>query len=169
MDHSDQGLTRQLSVSLLGSLQPCLWTWTPKRYRPLHKALVRPKENRASASHAQAQSSGQRKRADQKAKRRATDQQGVRAMVAGVLEHQGIEAEDWEPRCGFPLFPCTGGCDSNREDDRKNSATAPRSYGHPERLPSIDIQCSSRLAVNGLQADRQHITIASAWKTNRAS
>ncbi len=59
-------------------------------------AAVRPKENRVSASHAQAQSSGQRKRADQKAKRRATDQQGVRAMVAGVLERQGVEPEDWE-------------------------------------------------------------------------
>ncbi len=33
----------------------------------------------------------------------------------------------------------------------------------------MDIQCSSKLAVNGLQADRQHITIDSAWKTNRAS
>ncbi len=59
-------------------------------------AAVRPKENRASASHAQAQLAGQRKRADQKAKQRATDQQGVRAIAANVLEHQGIEREDWE-------------------------------------------------------------------------
>ncbi len=59
-------------------------------------AAVRPKEKRASALHAQAQSAGQRKRADQKAKPRATDQQGVRDMVANVLERQGIEREDWE-------------------------------------------------------------------------
>ncbi len=59
-------------------------------------AAVRPKENRASASHAQAQSSGQRKHGDQKTKQRATDQQGVRAMAAGVLERQGVEPEDWE-------------------------------------------------------------------------
>ncbi len=59
-------------------------------------AAVRPKENRASASHAQSQSSGQRKRADQKAKQRATDQQGVRAIVANVFERQGVEPEDWE-------------------------------------------------------------------------
>ena len=61
---------------------------------------VRPKENRAGASHAQAQSSGQRKRADQKTKQRATDQQGVCTIVASVLEHQGIEPEDWEKSQG---------------------------------------------------------------------
>ncbi len=51
-------------------------------------AAVRPKENRASASHAPTQSPGQCKR--------ATDQQGIRAIVANVLECQGIEPEDWE-------------------------------------------------------------------------
>ncbi len=59
-------------------------------------AAVRPKENRASASHAQAQSTGQRKRADQKAKQRTTDQQGIHAIFANVLERQGVEQEDWE-------------------------------------------------------------------------
>ncbi len=49
-----------------------------------------------NASRAHVQSAGQRKRADQKAKQRATDQQGVRAIVANVLERQGIEPEDWE-------------------------------------------------------------------------
>ncbi len=57
---------------------------------------VRPKENGVSASHTQAQSSGQHECADQKAKQRATDQQGIRAMVAGVLERQGVDPEDWE-------------------------------------------------------------------------
>ncbi len=75
-------------------------------------ATVRPKENRASASHAQAQSAGQCKRADQKAKQRATDQQGIRAIVANVLERQGIEWEDWERSQGTdyrvdPLRPPT--------------------------------------------------------------
>ena len=59
-------------------------------------AAVHPKENRASASHAQVQSTDQRKHADQKTRQRATDQQGVRAMVANVLKRQGIEREDWE-------------------------------------------------------------------------
>ncbi len=59
-------------------------------------AAVHPKEKRVSASHAQAQSTGQRKRADQKAKQRATDQQGVCAIVANVLERQRVEREDWE-------------------------------------------------------------------------
>ncbi len=73
---------------------------------------VRPKENRASASHAQAQSYGQRKHADQKAKQRATDQQGVRTIVANVLERQGVELEDWERSQGTnyrvdPLRPPT--------------------------------------------------------------
>ncbi len=45
---------------------------------------------------AQVQSAGQRKRADQKAKQHATDQQGVRAIVANVLKRQGVEPEDWE-------------------------------------------------------------------------
>ena len=73
---------------------------------------VRPKENRASASHAQAQSYGQRKHADQKAKQRATDQQGVRTIVANVFERQGVEPEDWERSQGMsyrvaPLRPPT--------------------------------------------------------------
>ncbi len=59
-------------------------------------AAVRPKEKGASASHAQTQPTGPRKRTERKAKQRATDQQGVRAMVANVLECQGIEREDWE-------------------------------------------------------------------------
>ncbi len=33
---------------------------------------------------------------DQKVKPNATDQQGVRDIVANVLERQGIEREDWE-------------------------------------------------------------------------
>ncbi len=74
--------------------------------------VVRPKEPRVSNSHAQAQPSGQRKRGDQKAKQRATDQQGVHAMVAGVLERQGVEPEDWEnsQRIDYrvdPLLPPT--------------------------------------------------------------
>ncbi len=69
-------------------------------------------EYRASASHAPTQSSGQRKRADQKAKQRATDQQGVHAIVANVLERQGIEPENWERSQGMdyrvdPLRPPT--------------------------------------------------------------
>ena len=75
-------------------------------------AAVHPKDIGASASHAQARPTGQRKRADQKAKQRATDQQGVRSMVANVLERQGIEREDWEQPQGTnyrvePLRPPT--------------------------------------------------------------
>ncbi len=75
-------------------------------------AAVRPKDKGASASHTQARPTGQRKRADQKAKQRATDQQGVRAMVANVPERQGIEQEDWEQSQGMdyrvePLRPPT--------------------------------------------------------------
>ncbi len=71
---------------------------------------VRPKEYGANASHAHVQSAGQRKRADQKAKQHATDQQGTRAMVVNVLERQGIEPEDWEKSQGKnyrvnPLMP----------------------------------------------------------------
>ena len=73
---------------------------------------VRPKDKGASASHAQARPTGQRKRADQKAKQRATDQQGVCAMVANVLEYQGVAQEDWEQSQGMnyrvePLRPPT--------------------------------------------------------------
>ncbi len=73
---------------------------------------VHPKEKGVSASHAQAQPASQRKRADQKAKEHATDQQGVHAMVANVLEHQGIEQKDWEQSQGTdyrvePLRPPT--------------------------------------------------------------
>ncbi len=75
-------------------------------------AAVRPKEYRASASHAPTQSSGQCKRADQKAKQHATDQQGVRTIVANVLERQGVEPENWERSQGTnyrvdPLRPPT--------------------------------------------------------------
>ncbi len=49
-------------------------------------AVVRPKEHRADTSHAPTQPSDQRQRAGQKAKQRATDQQGVHEMVANVLE-----------------------------------------------------------------------------------
>ncbi len=64
-------------------------------------AAVRPKVKGASASHAQAQSTGQCQRADQKTKQHATDQQGVRAMVANVLECQGVEQEEWEQSQGL--------------------------------------------------------------------
>ncbi len=73
---------------------------------------VCPKEKGASASHAQAQPTSQRKRADQKARQCAPDQQGVHAMVANVHERQGIEQEDWEQSQGMdyrvePLRPPT--------------------------------------------------------------
>ncbi len=75
-------------------------------------AAVRPKEYGANASCAHVQSAGQCKRADQKAKQRATDQQGIRAIVANVLERQGVELEDWEKSQGTnyrvdPLMPPT--------------------------------------------------------------
>ncbi len=75
-------------------------------------AAVHPKEYGANASCAYVQSAGQCKRADQKAKQCATDQQGVRAMVANVLERQGVEPEDWEKFQGTnyrvdPLMPPT--------------------------------------------------------------
>ncbi len=75
-------------------------------------ATVCPNEKGASASHTQAQPAGQCKCIDQKAKQRATDQQGVRAMVANVLERQGIEQENWEQSQGTdyrvePLRPPT--------------------------------------------------------------
>ncbi len=75
-------------------------------------AAVRPKNKGASASLAWDQPDGLRKRADQKAKQCATDQQGVRAMVTNVLEHQGVEQEDWEQSQGTnylvePLRPPT--------------------------------------------------------------
>ncbi len=59
-------------------------------------AVVHPKEKGASALHTQAQPTGQCKCADQKGKQRATDQQGVCAMVANVMERQGVEQENWE-------------------------------------------------------------------------
>ncbi len=75
-------------------------------------AALRPKEYGASASRAHVQSAGQRKRVDQKAKSRDTDQQSVRAMVAGIMERQGVEWEDWEQSQGTdyrvdPLRPPT--------------------------------------------------------------
>ncbi len=59
-------------------------------------AAVRPEERRADASHTPTQPSDQCQRAGQKAKQRATDQQGIRAMVANALKRQGVEPEDWE-------------------------------------------------------------------------
>ncbi len=53
-----------------------------------------PKTKGASASQAQSQSTGLHQRADSKTKQRATDQQGVHAMVAYVMEHHGINQED---------------------------------------------------------------------------
>ncbi len=75
-------------------------------------AAVRPKDKGTGALHAQAQPTGQRQHADQKTKQRATDQQGVRAMVANVLECQGFEQENWEQSQGTdyrvePLRPPT--------------------------------------------------------------
>ncbi len=61
---------------------------------------VRPKEKGTGASHAHARPTGSHQCADQTAKQRATDQQGVRAMVANVLERQGVEQEDWEQSQG---------------------------------------------------------------------
>ncbi len=75
-------------------------------------AVVHPKDKGVSASLARAQPAGPRKCADQKAKQRGTNQQGIRAMVANVLERQGIEREDWEQSQGTnyrvePLRPPT--------------------------------------------------------------
>ncbi len=66
-------------------------------------AAVRPKMKGANASQAEAQSTGQRQRAGSKTKQRATDQQGVRAMVVNVLECHGIDQEDWEQSQGAGL------------------------------------------------------------------
>ncbi len=73
---------------------------------------VRPKTKGASASQIQAQSTAQRQHASPKTKQHTTDQQGVRAMVANVLERQGAEQEDWEQSQGSnyrvePLRPPT--------------------------------------------------------------
>ncbi len=73
---------------------------------------VHPKVKGANASHTQAQSTGQCQRTNQKTKQCATDQQGVRAMVANVLEHQGVKQEDWKQSQGpdyrvEPLRPPT--------------------------------------------------------------
>ncbi len=75
-------------------------------------AAVHPKDKGTGASHAQAQPTGLRQREGQKAKQRATDQQGIHAMVVDVLEHQGVEREDWEQSQGpdyqvEPLKPPT--------------------------------------------------------------
>ncbi len=75
-------------------------------------AAVRPKDKGTGASHAQTRPTGPCQRADQKVKQCATDQQGVRAMVADVLERQGVEREDWEESQGTdyrvePLKPPT--------------------------------------------------------------
>ncbi len=75
-------------------------------------AAVRPKTKGASASQVQARSTGQHQHAGPKTKQCATDQRGIRAMVANVLEHQGVEQEDWELSQGTdygvePLKPPT--------------------------------------------------------------
>ncbi len=59
-------------------------------------AAVRPKEKGTGVSQTHTRPTGPCQRVDQKAKQRATDQHGVRAMVANVLERQGVEPEDWE-------------------------------------------------------------------------
>ncbi len=73
---------------------------------------VRPKTKGASASQAQAQSTGPCQHADPKSKQHATDQQGIRAMVANVMECHGIDREDREQSQGpdyrvDPLKPST--------------------------------------------------------------
>ncbi len=73
---------------------------------------VRPKDKGTGASHAQTRPTGPRQCVGQKAKQHATDQQGVRAMVADVLERQGMERKDWEQSHGpdyrvEPLKPPT--------------------------------------------------------------
>ncbi len=54
-------------------------------------AAVSPKTKGASVLQAQAQSTGLHQRGGLKAKQRATDQQGVRAMVTNVMEHYGVK------------------------------------------------------------------------------
>ncbi len=73
-------------------------------------AAVCPKTKGANAS--QAQSTGQHQRVGPKTKQRATDQQGVHAMVANVMDHHGVNQEDWEQSQGpdyrmDPLRPPT--------------------------------------------------------------
>ena len=75
-------------------------------------AAVHPKTKGASALQVQARSTGQRQHAGPKTKQRATDQQGIRAMVVNVLELQGVERKDWEQSQGpdywiEPLKPPT--------------------------------------------------------------
>ena len=55
-----------------------------------------PKTQGASALQARAQKTGPRTCPGPKTKQRATDQQGVRDIVAGILERQGMSREDWE-------------------------------------------------------------------------
>ncbi len=68
------------------------------------RSQARPKTKGASASQVQARSTGQRQHTGLKTKQRATDQPGVRAMVANVLEHQVVKQEDWEQSQG-PDYP----------------------------------------------------------------
>ncbi len=49
-----------------------------------------------SASQAQSRSTGPRSRPDPKTKQSATDQQGIRNIVEGILESRGVGREDWE-------------------------------------------------------------------------
>ena len=75
-------------------------------------AAVRTKTKWASASQVQAWSTDPHQHAGPKTKQCTTDQQGIRAMVANVLERQGVEQEDWEQSQGTnyrvePLRPPT--------------------------------------------------------------
>ncbi len=58
--------------------------------------VAHPAMQGASASKAHPKSAGPRSRQGSKTKQRATSQQGIRDMVAGVLEGQGVSWEDWE-------------------------------------------------------------------------
>ncbi len=58
--------------------------------------VTHPAAQGASASQVQPQSTGPSSRPDPKTKPLTTDQQGVRNIVAGVLESQGVGREDWQ-------------------------------------------------------------------------
>ncbi len=58
--------------------------------------VARPKTSGMSTSQAQAQLTGSHQRAGPKTKQCATDQQGIHAIVAYVMEHHGVSQEDWE-------------------------------------------------------------------------
>ncbi len=73
---------------------------------------ARPKTKGASAPQAQALSTGLCQRTGPKTKQRATDQQGIRAIVTNVMERHGINQDNWEQSQGpdyrvDPLRPPT--------------------------------------------------------------